>query len=104
MRTYNTLFAGTCKLNRDEGIYISRGDYANSYLLYAFDLTADLAEDDHFNLVKHGSVRLALKFSEASSPTQSSTTLSRSTEIAIFCWTLAFDNGYERNLSRGGTC
>jgi len=33
--------------------------------LYAFDLTADLAENDHFNLVKHGSVRLALKFSEA---------------------------------------
>ena len=60
-----TRFAGTCKLNRDEGIYISRGDYANGYSLYAFDLTADLAEDDHFNLVKHGSVRLALKFFEA---------------------------------------
>jgi len=33
--------------------------------LYAYDLTADLAEDDHFNLVKHGKVRLALKFSAA---------------------------------------
>jgi len=33
--------------------------------LYAYDLTADLAEDDHFNLVKYGNVRLALKFSAA---------------------------------------
>ena len=65
MRTYNTLFAGTCKLNRDEGNFISREDYANGYALHAFDLTADLAEDDHFNLVKHESVRLAMKFSEA---------------------------------------
>ena len=65
VRTYNTLFAGTCKLNRDEGNFISREDYANGYALYAFDLTADLAEDDHFNLVKHGSVRLAMKFSVA---------------------------------------
>ena len=43
VRTYNTLFAGTCKLNRDEGNFISY----------------------HFSLVKHGSVRLAMKFSEA---------------------------------------
>jgi len=41
--TYNTLFGGTCKLNRDEANFISREDYA-------FDLTADLAEDHHFNL------------------------------------------------------
>jgi len=65
VRTYNTLFARTCKLNRDEGNFISREDYANGYALYAFDLTADLAEDDHFNLVKHGSVRLAMRFSQA---------------------------------------
>jgi len=28
-------------------------------------LTADLGEDDHFNLVRQGSVRLALKFAAA---------------------------------------
>ena len=71
VQTYNTLFAGTCKLNRDEGNYISREDYADGYTLYAFDLTADLAEDDHFNLIRHGSVRLALKFSEALAQTTS---------------------------------
>jgi len=90
VRAYNTLFAGTSKLNRDEGNHISREDFADGYALYAYDLTADLAEDDRFNLVKHGSVRLALKFSSAlehqsaSSRMQSLTTLMRSTEIAIF--------------------
>jgi len=33
--------------------------------LYAFDLTPDLAGDDHFNLKKQRSVRLALKFANA---------------------------------------
>lgn len=33
-------------------------------MLYAFDLTADLGKDDHFNLVKRGNLRITLKFSE----------------------------------------
>jgi hypothetical protein len=62
MRAYNSLFSGTGKNFNDEGLYISREDYANGYALYAFDLTADLGEDDHFSLLKQGSVRLSLKF------------------------------------------
>jgi len=62
VRAYNPLFAGTCKLNHDEGNHILRADVADEYVLCAYDLTADLAKDDHFNLVKHGNVRLALKF------------------------------------------
>jgi len=65
VRAYNSLFAGTCKLNHDEGNHISREDFDKGYALYAFDLTADLAEDDHFNLVKQGNLRLALKFAIA---------------------------------------
>ena len=65
IRAYDSLFAGTGKSGKDEGIFISRDDYGNGYALYAFDLTADLGEDDHFNLMRQGSVRLALKFSEA---------------------------------------
>ena len=65
VRAYNSLFSGTGKLNSDEGIGITRNDYSRGYALYAFDLTADLGEDDHFNVVKHGNLRLALKFSEA---------------------------------------
>jgi len=62
VRAYNTLFAGTCKFNHDEGNHVSREDFAEGYALYAYDLTADLAEFYHFNLVKHGNLRLALKF------------------------------------------
>jgi len=65
IRAYDSLFAGTGKSGKDEGIFISRDDYGNRYALYAFDITADLGEDDHFNLMRQGSVRLALKFSEA---------------------------------------
>jgi len=62
---YNSLFSGTSKLNRDEGNNISRDDYKDGYALYAFDLTTDLGEDDHFNLVKQGNVCLAMKFADA---------------------------------------
>ena len=65
IRAYNSLFSGTSKLNRDKGNGILRNDYRDGYTLYAFDLTADLGQDDHFNLAKHGNLRLALKFGEA---------------------------------------
>ena len=65
LRAYESLFTCTGKQFRDEGLYISREDYANGYALYAFDMTADLGEDDHFNLVRQGNVRLALKFAAA---------------------------------------
>ena len=65
IRAYDTLFAGTGKLSKDEGLFITGEDYSNGYALYAFDLSADLGEDDHFNLVRQGSVRLALKFAVA---------------------------------------
>jgi hypothetical protein len=62
---YAGLFGGTNKINRDEGNDISRSDYANGYALYAYDLTPDLAEDDHVNLTRQGTVRLDLKFGTA---------------------------------------
>ena len=65
IRAYNALFACTCKLNQDEGNCISRIDFANGYAPFSYDLTANLTDDSHFNLVKTGSVRLALKFSAA---------------------------------------
>ena len=62
---YSNLFAGTGKLMKDEGTDIKREDFAGGYALYVFDLTADLAEEGHFNLMKHGNVRLDLKFGTA---------------------------------------
>jgi hypothetical protein len=62
---YAGLFGGTNKINRDEGNDLSRSNYSNGYALYAYDLTPDLGEDDHLNLMRQGSVRLDLKFGEA---------------------------------------
>ena len=64
-RAYNTLFSGTGKICRDEGIAIDRNDYANGYALYTLDLTADQGDEENFNLMRQGSVRLVLKFSQA---------------------------------------
>ena len=33
-------------------------------MLFGWDLTPNLGEDDHFNLIKRGSLRLFLKFGE----------------------------------------
>ena len=42
---------------RDEGNALDRKNFSGGYALYAFDLTSDLGEDDHFSLAKQGSVR-----------------------------------------------
>ena len=63
--SYMNLFTGTGKDYRDEGNDIDRSEFANGYALYAFDLTPDLAENDHFNLTRQGTVRVDLKFSAA---------------------------------------
>jgi len=65
IRANNTLFSGTGKICRDEGTAIDRNDYANGYALYTFDLTADLGDKGNFNLMRQGSVRLVLKFTQA---------------------------------------
>lgn len=65
MSGYISLFAGTGKLFRDEGLDIRRDDYPAGYALYAFDLTPDLGEQDHFNLAREGNLRLEAKFAVA---------------------------------------
>ena len=64
---YHTLFTGTGIHFLNQGNAISRKDYPNGYCLYAFDLTPDLSanDDTHFNLVRHGAVRLEVRFGEA---------------------------------------
>ena len=59
---YMSLFTGTGRQNRDIGLDISRSDYRNGYTLYAFDLTPDMSQEGHFNLIKQGSLRLDMKF------------------------------------------
>jgi hypothetical protein len=62
---YMSLFSGTGKQQKDEGNFIERRDFPGGYALYAYDLTPDLSEDDHFNLNRDGSLRVDMKFGVA---------------------------------------
>jgi len=64
---YHTLFSGTGIHFLNEGNSISRENYPNGYCLFAFDLTPDLSANDntHWNLIKHGNVRIEVRFEEA---------------------------------------
>lgn len=69
--SYHTLFSGTGIHFLNEGNCISRSSYPYGYCLYAFDLTPDLSANSstHWNLVRHGSVRIEVRFAEALSST-----------------------------------
>ena len=62
---YLSLFAGSGKYRRDEGLDIDREEYERGYTLFAYDLSPDLTEEGYFNLVKEGSIRVELKFAQA---------------------------------------
>ncbi|KAL6417001.1 hypothetical protein ACFW04_014712 [Cataglyphis niger] len=67
VEAYQTLFTGTGIHFLNEGNSISRDDYSKGYTLFAFDLTPDLSANyaGHWNLVKHGSLRLEVRFEKA---------------------------------------
>jgi len=59
VRSYLSLFTETNQYYVDEVNGITRNDYPNGNTLFAFDLTANLgAASGHWELVKHGSIRL----------------------------------------------
>jgi len=62
---YKTLFSGLGKENHDEGNDIDRLDYPRGFTLYAFDLTPDLSDNENFNLVRNGTVRIDISFDTA---------------------------------------
>lgn len=67
VEAYHTLFSGTGIHFLNEGNSISREDYSQGFTLFAFDLTPDLSANcaEHWNLVKHGSLRLEVRFEKA---------------------------------------
>jgi hypothetical protein len=62
IQAYLSIFQGLNKLGRDEGIDISRDDYAAGYTLFAFDLSPDRDDCGTLNLSREGTVRLDAKF------------------------------------------
>ena len=81
-------FLGVHFLN--EGNQISRESYPNGYCIFAFDLTPDLSANDctHWNLVKHGSIRLDVRYAEP---------LANTVNCIVYA---EFDNILEVDLSR----
>ncbi|XP_077272086.1 uncharacterized protein F54H12.2-like [Temnothorax americanus] len=67
VEAYHTLFSGTGIHFLNEGNSISIEDYAEGFTLFAFDLTPDLSANfaGYWNLVKHGSLRLEVRFEKA---------------------------------------
>ncbi|XP_025160297.1 uncharacterized protein F54H12.2-like [Harpegnathos saltator] len=64
---YHTLFSGTGIHFLNETNSISREDYPAGYILFGFDLTPDLSANcaTQWNLVKHGSLRMKVRFEKA---------------------------------------
>ena len=46
-------------------IKVSRSDFTYVYAVYALELTPDLFEADHFNLIRQGTLRIDLQFDTA---------------------------------------
>jgi len=62
VQAYNSLFTGTRRMFFDEGLAIDRVEYKNRYVLYVFNQSPDLTNDEKFELLRTGSVRLQIKF------------------------------------------
>ncbi|XP_003730196.2 uncharacterized protein F54H12.2-like [Strongylocentrotus purpuratus] len=62
IHAYNSLFMGTNRLFADKGLDINREEYLKWFTLFAFDLTPDVSDGCHLNLIKSGNLRLELQF------------------------------------------
>ena len=63
--SYMSLFTGTGMVFKDDGNDVSRDEYKAGFTLFAYDLTPDMEESGHVQLIKQGLVSLGLKFREA---------------------------------------
>lgn len=67
VHAYHTLYSGTGIHFMNDGNSIPREHYAKGNCLMAFDLTPDLSANtlSHWNLVRHGSLRIEVRFEAA---------------------------------------
>ena len=65
IRAYSSLFTALDRGGLDWGNQITKEDFLDGYSLFAFDLSPDKCNGDHFNLIKKGNLRLKLTFKEA---------------------------------------
>ena len=62
LQCYETLFRVFDRLDRSKSSIIKREDWDKGYSLFAFDLTPDYDDDDHYPIIKHGNLRLEVNF------------------------------------------
>ncbi|XP_069063657.1 uncharacterized protein F54H12.2-like [Pleurodeles waltl] len=65
VREYLGLVSITGKHLRDSGVVVSREGYGAGYTLFAFDLTPDMEDGDHYNLIKNGNLKAEIHFTQA---------------------------------------
>ena len=61
LEAYNTLFTNIKGSDNN----ISYVDYAGGHTIYAFDLTPDLCNSGHYNIMKNGSLNLSIKLDKS---------------------------------------
>ena len=66
VRSFFNLMVSSGLANQDSGSNISRQDFTGGFALYSMDLTPSLIDDNQlFELVKSGALRMELKFVRA---------------------------------------
>lgn len=67
VEAYHTMYSGSRINFLNQGNSVSRDSFKKGYCLFVFDLTPDLSanSNSHFNLVRHGNVRIDLRFKSA---------------------------------------
>ena len=65
IRAYQNLFINA----ENKGLYLSRSEFSDGYSIFLFELSADLCDGSHLNLIKHSNLRLEIKFGTALSQT-----------------------------------
>ncbi|XP_069057726.1 uncharacterized protein F54H12.2-like [Pleurodeles waltl] len=65
VREYLSLVLIMGKHLQDSGVIVSREGYGASYTLFAFDLTPDMEDGDHYNLIKNENLKAEIRFTQA---------------------------------------
>ena len=88
LRCYESLYRGFDRLDGSKSSIIKREDWDKGYSLFAFDLTPDYDDDDHYPIIRHGNLRLEMHFAEA---------LRKPINVIVYA---EFDNIVEINAQR----
>jgi hypothetical protein len=62
LEAFETLSKSFDKFDGEKSSIIKRRDWLYGYSLFSFDLTPDFDGDDHYPLIRHGNLRLDMKF------------------------------------------